>query len=63
MSVVELLELAQRVEQVPLVSDQGPVQQFTPAGLHPPFHERVHSRHPNTAEYDLDPRIGKDGIE
>jgi hypothetical protein len=27
------------VEQVPLVPDQGPVQQFTAAGLHPPFHD------------------------
>jgi len=39
MNVVELLELPQRVEQVPLVADQGPVQQFAPAGLHPPFHD------------------------
>ena len=36
-SVVELLEVAQGVEQVPLVPDQRPVQQLTAAGLHPPF--------------------------
>jgi hypothetical protein len=36
-SVVELLKLAQGVEQVPLVPDQGPIQQFTAAGLHPPL--------------------------
>jgi hypothetical protein len=39
--VVELLELAQRVEQVRLVPDQGPVEQLTAAGLHPALHDRV----------------------
>ena len=34
--VVELLELAQCVQQVPLVPDQGPVEQLASAGLHPP---------------------------
>src|ERR1700692_4010966 len=43
--VVELLELAQCVEQVPLVPDQGAVEQFAAAGLHPPVHDRIHSRH------------------
>ena len=32
-SVVELFELAQGVEQMPLVADQGPIQQFAAAGL------------------------------
>ena len=32
--VVELLELVQGVEQVPLVPDQGAVEQFSPAGQH-----------------------------
>jgi hypothetical protein len=63
MGVVELLELAQRVQQVPLVPDQGPVEQLAPAGLHPPFHDRVHSRHLNAAEHDFDPCIRQDGIE
>lgn len=35
--VVELLELVQCVEQVPLVPDQGPVEQFAAAGLHGPL--------------------------
>ena len=35
MSVVELLELAQGMAQVPLVPDQGPVQELAPAGLYP----------------------------
>lgn len=61
--VVVLFELAQGVEQVALVPEQGAVQQFASAGLHPPFHERVHPRHPDPAEYDLDPRILKDGVE
>ncbi|GAA4089576.1 hypothetical protein GCM10022284_27430 [Streptomyces hundungensis] len=58
-----LFELAQGVEQVALVPDQGAVQQFSSAGLHPAFHERVHQRYPDPAEYDLDPRILKDGVE
>ena len=39
--VVELLELAQGVEQVRLVPDQGPVEQLAAAGLHPSLHECV----------------------
>ena len=35
--VVVLFELAQGVEQVALVPDQGAVQQFASAGLHPAF--------------------------
>jgi len=38
-SGVELIELAQDVEQVSLVPDQGPVQQFAAAGLDPPLHD------------------------
>src|SRR5437773_1947607 len=45
MVIVELLELAQRVDQVSLVPDQRAVQQFAAAGLYPPFHDRVHARH------------------
>ncbi|CAM5509781.1 hypothetical protein SANTM175S_06039 [Streptomyces antimycoticus] len=37
MSVVELLELPECVEEVVLVPDQGPVQELVSAGLHPPF--------------------------
>jgi hypothetical protein len=33
--VIEVFELAQAVEQVALVPDQRPVQQFAAAGLHP----------------------------
>ena len=38
MPVVEAFELPQGVEQVVLVPDQGPVQQLTTTGLHPPLH-------------------------
>jgi hypothetical protein len=34
--IVEGLELAERVEQVGLVPDQGAVEEFVSAGLHPP---------------------------
>ena len=63
MGVVEPLELAQGVEQVPLVPDQRAVQELATAGLHPPFHDRIHSRHLDAAEHDLDPRICQNGIE
>ena len=61
--VVELLELAQGVEQVPLVPDQGPVEKLAAAGLHPSLHERVHSRHLDTAEHDLDPGVLEHVVE
>ena len=48
--VVVVLELPQGVEQVVLVPDQGAVQEFASAGLHPPFRDRVHARHPDAAE-------------
>ncbi|MET7398848.1 hypothetical protein ABZS66_35705 [Dactylosporangium sp. NPDC005572] len=35
------LELAQGVQRMLLVPDEGPVQQFTAAGLHPPLDDRV----------------------
>jgi hypothetical protein len=41
--VIEPLVLPQRVEQIPLVPDQHPVQQFPAAGSHPPFHDSVHA--------------------
>lgn len=48
---------SQSVEEVALVPDQGPVQELVSAGLHPPFHDRVHSRHLDASEDDLDPRV------
>jgi hypothetical protein len=50
MFVVELLELAQRVEEVSVVPGGGAVEEFVAAGLYPPaafgrgcflFHDRV----------------------
>lgn len=55
--VVELLELAKCAQQVRLVPDQGAVEQLATAGLHPPLHERVHPRHLDPAEHDLDASI------
>jgi hypothetical protein len=48
MLVVEVLELAQAVQQVGLVPDQSAVEQFAAAGLDPPLHDRVHARHADT---------------
>jgi hypothetical protein len=61
--VVEVLELPQGVQEVGLVPDQRAVQKLAPAGLHPPFHDRVHSRHPDPAEYDADARVSENGVE
>ena len=38
-TVIEALELAQGVQQVCLVPDQGPVEQLVAAGLHSPLHD------------------------
>jgi hypothetical protein len=40
-AVIELLELAQGVQQMPLIPDQGPVEQLAAAGQHPALHDRV----------------------
>jgi hypothetical protein len=50
--VLKTLELAQGTRQVPLVPKQGPVQQIV-AGLDPQLHHRVHSRHLDAGEHDL----------
>jgi len=53
MGVVELLELAEGVEQVRLIPDLGPVKELTAAGENPAFHDRVHPGHLDPAEHDL----------
>ena len=39
--IVEILVLPQHRHQVALVSDQGPVEQLTPAAADPAFHDRI----------------------
>ena len=39
MLVVDRLELVERVEQVGLVPDEGAVEEFVAAGLHPALHD------------------------
>ncbi len=63
MLVVEGLELTEGMEQVTLVPDQSPVEQFTAAGLHPPLHHRVHTRHPRPGQHHSDTGIGHDHVE
>jgi hypothetical protein len=48
---------------VVLVPDQGAVRELAAAGLHPPLHDRIHPRHPDAAEHDLDPRVRRDSVE
>src|SRR5947199_1493365 len=48
---------------MPLVPDQGAVQQLTPAGSYPTFHHSIHARNPDAAEYDCDTGVGEDSVE
>jgi len=41
MAVVEAFEFVQGVEQMPLVPDQGSIEQFVAASPDPAFHDRV----------------------
>jgi hypothetical protein len=61
--VVERFELAQCVQQVGAVLDQGAVQDLVPAGLYPPLHDRIHTRGADRARDDLDALAGEHGIE
>src|ERR1051325_11378242 len=62
--VVEPLVFTECVKQVPLVPDQGAVEQFAATGLYPALDDRVHrGGHLNTTEYDLDAGVGEDGVE
>jgi hypothetical protein len=62
-SVVEDLELAQRVEQMSPVEDQRPVEQLAPACPHPAFHHGIHPGNADAAAHDRDPGVGEDGVE
>ena len=63
MPAVEGLELAERVEQVALVPDQGAVQEFPAAGLYPALHERVHAGYLDAGGDDLQASVGQQGVE
>src|SRR5437879_1799439 len=61
--VIERLELAQGVEEVALVPDEGVVQQLAPARLYPAFDDRVHAGHSDAALDDRQSGIGQYGVE
>jgi hypothetical protein len=63
MPVVEGFELAERVREMALVPDQGAVQQLASAGLYPAFHEGVHARYLDAGGDDLQPGVGRQGVE
>lgn len=63
MLVVEDLELTKGMEQMPLVPDQSPFEQFTAAGLHSPFHHRGHPRHPHSGGHHPDAGIDQGRVE
>ncbi|WP_275560138.1 hypothetical protein [Streptomyces sp. 5-6(2022)] len=51
------------MEEVDLVPDQGPIQQFRAAGLYPALHERVHPRYSNAGGDNLHTGTGHQGVE
>jgi len=61
--IVEVLELPQRLHEVALIPDERAVQQLVSACLHPAFHDRIHPRHLDPAEHDLDTRVLEDRVE
>ena len=61
--VIAVLELPERVQKMALVPDERAVQEFTAAGLHPAFHDGVHSRHLDPAGHHFDARLSEDGVE
>ncbi|GIH24605.1 hypothetical protein Aph01nite_29150 [Acrocarpospora phusangensis] len=60
--VVELFVLAQGVPEMAFVPEQTAVEKLAAAGLHPPFHDRVHPRHPDTGKHSPDAGLGQDLI-
>jgi hypothetical protein len=61
--VAEILVLAQDGHQVPVVPDQGPVQQLTAAAADPAFHDRIHPRRLNARAGNPDASGPEDLIE
>jgi hypothetical protein len=61
--VVEVLVFVEGVQEVPLVEDQGAVEELAAACSYPAFHDRVHSGYPDAAAHHTDPSVGEDGVE
>jgi hypothetical protein len=61
--VVMGFEFAQEAAEVTLVPDEGAIQEFVAAGLHPSLRDRVHARGADAAEGDLDAGVGEDPVE
>jgi hypothetical protein len=58
--VVEPFVLAQGVTQVTFFPQEAAVEELAAARLHPPLHDRVHPRHPDTGEHGLDAGLGEE---
>jgi hypothetical protein len=61
--VVERFVLTECVQEMAAVHDQGPVEQFGPAGPYPPLHDRIHPRHLDSGLHDGDTFAVKDRVE
>jgi hypothetical protein len=58
--VAEAFVLAQGVQEMAFVPEQTAVEKLAAARPHPPFHDRVPPRHPDTGEHGLDAGLGQD---
>jgi hypothetical protein len=61
--VVVALVLVQGAQEMALVPDHSPVQQFVAAAVDPPLDDGVHARHPDPAEHCLDTGVGEERVE
>ncbi len=61
--VIERFELAQGMQEVCLIQDQGAVEELAAAGADPAFHDRVHARHADSGRDDGDAAVVEDRIE
>jgi hypothetical protein len=57
--VVEPFVLAQGMPQVAFVPYEAAIEKLVATRLHPPLHDRVHPRHPDTGEHRLDAGLGE----
>jgi hypothetical protein len=61
--VIEMLKLPERAQKVALVPDERAVQELVAARLYPAFHDRIHSRHLDAAQDDLEPGVPEHGVK
>jgi hypothetical protein len=61
--IVVGLVVAQDLQKMGLVPDEGAVQEFASASADPAFSDRVHAGRLDVAQHGPDASIGEDGVE